>query len=247
MEENPFASLPAPLQVISPGFVYIKGCFSKEQQIWLANYAMKTTSEGGPHHFITVATAKLEFVKKDGNVEAKAVVESDLTRGRVYDAITTFPEPEKIRSLCSSLVSLARNVDQRMPEMNPTHLLLLYYASQGGMSWHKDADPNDGDNDHPIVSISLGNATEFGYKLSGKAEQFIRLESGDVIIWGGPNRMLLHCVGKVHVGTCPDYLLPIMGDARLNFTYRDAPNILGKEQQHKYNPSLLDETIPDAS
>ena len=29
------------------------------------------------------------------------------------------------------------------------------------MGWHKDSDPNDGDNDHPIVSISLGQFVLF--------------------------------------------------------------------------------------
>ena len=54
-----------------------------------------------------------------------------------------------------------------------------------GMYWHKDSDPNDGNNDHPIVSITIGNSCDFGIKLVGKPEQLIRLDSGDVIIWGG--------------------------------------------------------------
>lgn len=55
------------------------------------------------------------------------------------------------------------------------------------MYWHKDSDPNDGNNDHPIVSITIGNSCDFGIKLVGQKEKFIRLDSGDVIIWGGMN------------------------------------------------------------
>lgn len=200
---------------------------------------MKTASGDGPHRFTTVVSAKLEFNSANGKIQAHPVVESDLSRGRVYDAITTFPEADHVRGLCSSLVGLARSADPKLPMMIPTHLLLLYYASAGGMTWHKDDDPNDGDNDHPIVSISVGNATEFGYKLPGKPEQYMRLESGDALIWGGPLRMLLHCVGKVHLDTCPEFLRPIIGNARLNFTYRDAPNTLGNEAQHKYTEEQL--------
>lgn len=57
-----------------------------------------------------------------------------------------------------------------------------------------DSDSNDGDNDSPVISISLGNACDFGMKLIGKKEQTLRLESGDALLFWGKNRMLLHCV-----------------------------------------------------
>ena len=44
------------------------------------------------------------------------------------------------------------------------------------MGWHRDSDPNDGDNDHPIVSISLGNRCAFGYKALGAPAQEVTLE-----------------------------------------------------------------------
>jgi alkylated DNA repair dioxygenase AlkB len=57
---------------------------------------------------------------------------------------------------------MAQEVDVAMPEMEPTHLLLNYYVTALGMNWHSDDDPNDGDGDIPIVSISLGNSCRFG-------------------------------------------------------------------------------------
>lgn len=138
-----------------------------------------------------------------------------------------------------------------MPAMNPTHLLLLYYTTADGMYWHTDSDENDGDNDHPIVSVSLGNTCEFGIKLCGKPEQTLMLErhssalfryilpfpiSGDVLIWGGPQRLLLHAVHRVRKGTTPSFLP--FEDARINFTFRDAPNVLGKEARYQLNVDM---------
>ena len=207
------------VRVIAPGIVLLKGVLTKEQQIWCAEYSIEAGSmEDG-------------FWIKGENGEK--LLNSDTGRGRMYDAITRFPDADYVRMLCDNLVKLARQNDSKMPEMNPTHLLLLYYATEQGMHWHADADPNDGDNDHPIVSITVGNSCDFGFKIIGKKEETLKLESGDVLIWGGANRMLMHCVEKVYPNTCPEFL-PIR-NVRLNFTFRDAPNVLGKEKLYKYN------------
>jgi len=92
---------------------------------------------------------------------------------------------------------------------------------------------NDGSNDHPVVSVSLGNSCDFGYKLIGRQPQYIRLNSGDVVLFGGPQRMIEHCVQRVYKNTCPSYL-PV-NNARLNFTFRDVPELLGNESQWKYS------------
>jgi alkylated DNA repair dioxygenase AlkB len=206
------------IQVIAPGLVIMKGALNKEKQIWLAEYALKARED--PQHGFWTTLANGE-----------KVLNSNEGRGRIYDTIKAFPNANLVQDLCEEMVSIARGKDNQMPPMFPTHLLLLHYASPDGMCWHRDDDPNDGDNDHPIVSVSVGNSCEFGYKLTGKPESTVLLESGDVLIWGGPCRMLLHCVRKVSSNTCPDYL-PIK-DVRLNFTFRDAPNVIGKENKYK--------------
>lgn len=206
------------IRVIAPGLVLMKGALNKEKQIWLAEYATKA-GEDPQHGFWTTLA------------NGEKVLNNDKGRGRIYDTIHAFPDAQLVQGLCEEMVAVARKNDAHMPQMFPTHLLLLKYATPDGMCWHSDSDPNDGDNDHPIVSVTIGNSCEFGYKLTGKPESTITLESGDVLIWGGPNRMLLHCVHKVNSNTCPDYL-PIK-DVRLNFTFRDAPNVLGNEDKYK--------------
>jgi alkylated DNA repair dioxygenase AlkB len=225
-EPSAWNNLDSGLQVIAPGLVYLKQALSEDQQRWLAKYAIDAGNRKD-HGFWIDAPGE--------NGESTRVLNSDKGRGRIYDDVLNFPDAERVEDLCHKLVACARNKDSKMPEMNPTHLLLLYYATHDGMEWHSDSDKNDGNNDHPIVSICIGNSCDFGYKIVAKQAQTLQLNSGDVLIWGGPNRMLLHCVEKVHQNTCPDFLQDLLGNVRLNFTYRDAPNVRGEENKYKYN------------
>ena len=214
-----FANISPPqIQVLAPGLVFMKNALNQEQQIWLAEYAVASGYNEVNGFWTTLPSGE-------------RVLNNDTGRGRIYDTIQSFHHHDVVLSICNQVIQAAQSRDSKLPDMNPTHLLLLYYATQDGMYWHKDSDPNDGDNDHPIVSISIGNSCSFGYKLMGRAEEYITLESGDILVWGGPNRMLLHCVESVQANTCPSYL-PI-DNVRLNFTYRDAPNVIGKESLYK--------------
>jgi len=203
--------------VLGDGFVVIKKALDEKEQRWLAQYAFGAGKRKAPLGWW-----------KDADYTELNVSPS---RGRIYEAIERYPGPERIRALCLKLVSRCRAVQPKLPEMDVTHMLLLLYTSAQGMVWHRDSDKNDGDNDHPIVSISLGNASDFGYKPLFRGEQVIRLESGDVAVWGGPQRMLEHAVLKVHSDTCPPHLRDLIGDGRINFTFRSARNILGKEAE----------------
>ena len=118
-----------------------------------------------------------------------------------------------------------RRSSRTSPFMDLTHMLLLYYKSaQGsGMGWHRDSDPNDGDNDHPIVSVSLGDSCVFGYKPLLQEPQYVVVNSGDVLICGGPQRMLKHSVEKILPNTSPTHLRPFLPEGRFNFTFQQRP------------------------
>ena len=79
----------------------------------------------------------------------------------------------------------------------------------------KDDDPNDGEATAPVISISIGNSCDFGYKFEDNVQKVVTLNSGDVVLFGGANRMLLHSVLKVHLGTSPDFLH--MGEGKVQF------------------------------
>jgi hypothetical protein len=42
-------------------------------------------------------------------------------------------------------------------------VILSSVGDQGRMAWHSDDDPNDGDNDQPVVSFSVGSLVMFCY------------------------------------------------------------------------------------
>ena len=50
-------------------------------------------------------------------------------------------------------------------------------------------------------------------------QQTVRLDSGDVLVFGGPARMLFHGVTKIHSHNRPKGL--VMAPGRLNLTFRE--------------------------
>ena len=85
----------------------------------------------------------------------------------------------------------------------------------------------------PVVSISIGDACDFGYCDTrpeeadqalvalggGEKPKNVRLESGDVLIFGGPSRMVFHGVTKIHPNHRPKGL--VLAGGRLNLTFRE--------------------------
>jgi len=81
----------------------------------------------------------------------------------------------------------------------------------------------------PVVSFSIGDSCDFSYAPVPKrhvdpeiaefpGEKTVRLDSGDMLIFGGPSRMVFHAVRRVHSHTRPKGL--IMRPGRLNLTFR---------------------------
>ena len=161
-------------------------------------------------------------------------------RGRVFDAIETYDA--SLVGLCAAAVADARAADSAMPDMTPSHLLMVYYESGRGIFWHKDNARNDGRNDHPVVSFSLGNRCSFSVQHNWSwaatprrgEKRTIILESGDALLFGGACRYIHHSVTGVKRNTAPPWL-PMLKDKRLNLTFRDAPEVAGEEHStYKY-------------
>lgn len=207
------------LRVIAPGIVYVPGALDATTQAFWANYAMEVGKRPEQPFFHIINGNRM---LNNGN------------RGRIYGNINSYPSSDHVLALCHSLLNVARNSDPALPMMTPTHLLLNLYKSTAGMMWHADDDENDGDNDHPIISISIGATCDFSYELEGQVTT-LSLQSGDALIWGGPQRMLRHAVEKVYPLTCPAHLTALSKE-RLNFTFRDSPNMIGKEANWQIPP-----------
>ena len=87
------------------------------------------------------------------------------------------------------------------------------------MSLHQDRDERD--LSHPIVSVSLGVPAVFlwgGLRRADRAER-VPLFHGDVVVWGGVDRLRFHGVAPVRASTHA-----LTGGERINFTLRRAGN-----------------------
>lgn len=99
----------------------------------------------------------------------------------------------------------------------PDACLVNRYAPGSRLSLHQDMDEKD--RGAPIVSVSLGLPATFlwgGHHRSDRPTRH-RLVHGDVVVWGGPSRMIFHGVDEMKDG---DH--PTTGAARYNLTFRKA-------------------------
>lgn len=98
----------------------------------------------------------------------------------------------------------------------PEACLVNFYAGTAKMGLHQDRD--EAALEAPVVSVSLGDAALFrigGAQRGGKT-QSVKLESGDVFVFGGPARLSYHGIDRVYPGTSK--LLKDGG--RINLTLR---------------------------
>jgi DNA oxidative demethylase len=101
------------------------------------------------------------------------------------------------------------------PGFTPNACLINRYAPSTRLSLHQDK--NEQDYTHPIVSVSLGLPATFllGTLRRADTPRRIRIEHGDIVVWGGPARLIYHGVAPIPAGTHP-----LTGSFRINFTFR---------------------------
>src|SRR4029077_14138937 len=99
----------------------------------------------------------------------------------------------------------------------PDACLINRYEPGAKLSLHQDKDEQDFA--APIVSVSLGLPAVFlwgGLRRSDRPRRFL-LESGDVVVWGGPARLTYHGVATLAGGEHT-----LTGRCRINLTFRKA-------------------------
>ncbi len=108
--------------------------------------------------------------------------------------------------------------DLASAERDPDCCLINYYGEGSRMGLHQDKD--EADFSWPVLSISLGDDALFriGNSTRGGKTESIWLNSGDVVIMGGPARLTYHGVDRIRFGSSK--LLPKGG--RINLTLRIA-------------------------
>jgi DNA oxidative demethylase len=98
---------------------------------------------------------------------------------------------------------------------HPDACLINRYVAGAKLGLHRDRDEKDAW--APIVSVSLGLPAVFlwGGKSRSDPLRRLRVESGDVAVWGGPARFVYHGVSPLKAGEHP-----LTGAARINLTFR---------------------------
>jgi alkylated DNA repair protein (DNA oxidative demethylase) len=97
----------------------------------------------------------------------------------------------------------------------PDACLINRYAPGTRLSLHQDRDEDD--RVAPIVSVSLGLPATFLFGGFARADKTVRvpLQHGDVVVWGGADRMRFHGVLPVKPGRHE-----VLGEQRVNLTFR---------------------------
>ena len=103
------------------------------------------------------------------------------------------------------------------PDFRPDACLINRYAPGATLSLHQDR--NERDMTQPIVSVSLGLPAVFLFGGARRQDRprRIRLDDGDVVVWGGASRLAFHGVAALADGAHA-----VTGRCRINLTFRKA-------------------------
>jgi len=99
----------------------------------------------------------------------------------------------------------------------PDACLINYYAPGTRLTLHQDR--NERDLAAPVVSVSLGLTATFLFGGLNRRDptQRIQLHHGDVVVWGGAQRLAFHGIAQLRDGEHP-----VTGRCRINLTFRRA-------------------------
>lgn len=131
------------------------------------------------------------------------------------DPITNQPWPQMPEEFFHLAVSAARQAG--FNDFNPTACLINRYTPGAKLSLHQDKD--EPDFNAPIVSVSLGIPATFQFGGLARSDKKLNipLVHGDVVVWGGVDRMRFHGVLPIKKN-----VHAILGEYRINITFRRA-------------------------
>jgi alkylated DNA repair protein (DNA oxidative demethylase) len=103
------------------------------------------------------------------------------------------------------------------PNFRPDACLINRYEPGARLTLHQDR--NERDFTQPIVSVSLGLPAVFLFGGARRKDRprRIRIENGDVAVWGGPARLAFHGIAPLAAGSDS-----LAGEHRINLTFRKA-------------------------
>jgi alkylated DNA repair protein (DNA oxidative demethylase) len=140
---------------------------------------------------------------------------TDRTGYRYASIDPTTSKPWPALPLAFRQLALQAAAKAGYPDFITNACLINRYEPGSRLSLHQDR--NEQDYTQPIVSVSLGLPATFllGTLRRNDTPRRIRVEHGDVAVWGGPARLIYHGVAPIAQGTHP-----LTGACRINLTFR---------------------------
>jgi len=210
-----FAGLPAPgaYDVLGEGALVLHG-FASADAADLAAAVRQVTDRAPFRHMVTPGGYRMSVAMTNCGAAGWVTDRSgyrydaiDPTTGRVWPAM-----PVAFARLAARAAAVAG-----FDGFEPDACLINRYDPGARLSLHQDR--NERDYAAPIVSVSLGLPAVFlfgGMRRTDRPRR-IRLQSGDVVAWGGPTRLVFHGVDPLADGHDD-----LTGRHRINLTFRKA-------------------------
>ncbi len=111
------------------------------------------------------------------------------------------PLPAWLGDLGRRAVAAAYDDEEAAARYDPDVALVNHYGPGATMGMHQDKEERAS---APVVSLSIGDTCVFrlgNTETRGRPWQDVELESGDLLVFGGPSRFAYHGVPKVRTGT----------------------------------------------
>lgn len=198
---------------LGPGAVVLRGFALAEEKALLA--ALQSVITSAPlRHMITPSGFEMSVAMTNCG-QLGWVSDRSGYRYAATDPATGRPWPEVPAALLKLAheAAAAAGFDGFVPDA----CLINRYQPGAKLSLHQDRDERDFT--QPIVSVSLGVPAVFlfgGLKRSDKTRR-VPLVHGDVVVWGGPDRLRYHGVLALK-----EDRHPLLGNHRINLTFRKA-------------------------
>jgi alkylated DNA repair protein (DNA oxidative demethylase) len=204
--------LPA-FERIGPGSVLLRGfALGHAQQVW---DALRSVLVQAPFRQMHTPGGQLMSAAMSSCGELGWVTDRSGYRYSPVDPVSGLRWPA-MPELC---FTLARNaaLAAGFADFNPDACLINRYMIGARMSLHQDKDEQD--HSAPVVSISLGIPAvfQFGGLSRSDRPQRIGLFHGDVVVWGGADRLRFHGILPLKPA-----VHPLLGQQRINLTFRKA-------------------------
>jgi DNA oxidative demethylase len=203
----------APIETIVPGALLLRGFIRDDAKAVLQ--AIERIAAASPFRNMVTPGGFTMSVAMTNCGKAGWITDRRGYRYAAIDPLTEKPwpaMPELFADLATRAAATAGFAD-----FAPDACLVNRYEPGARMSLHQDKDERDFT--QPIVSVSLGLPATFlfgGEKRSDRPKR-LRLESGDVVVWGGPARMAFHGIDPLSQSVDA-----LTGARRYNLTLRKA-------------------------